>query len=303
MRFKKNLLKDLGEDEVIRQLTLSWKKKNKRVLYGIGHDCAVLNLSQSEGKLCLFKTDAVVEGIHFLKQEKPERVGWKALARCVSDIAAMGGLPTAALITLGAPLTTRLERVLGFYRGIEKCAKCYGINLVGGETTRASQFFLSIALLGEVKRKELVLRSGAESGDFIFVTGTLGGSRKGKHLDFVPRLQEAQWLVKHVKPSAMMDISDGLGKDLLRLCQMSDVDFEVEEEKLPITRGATKKQAWSEGEDFELLFTLKPKVAEKLQQHWPLQTRLTQIGVIKKKGAKKKKSKYLKTYGGFDHFQ
>ncbi|MEZ5405174.1 MAG: thiamine-phosphate kinase [Verrucomicrobiia bacterium] len=303
MEFKKNSLKDLGEDQVIRQLTLSWKKSNKRMLHGIGHDCAVLNLSQSQGKLCLFKTDAVVEGIHFLERGKdgePERVGWKALARCVSDIAAMGGLPTAALITLGAPPITKLERVLNFYKGIEKCARCYGIDLVGGETTRASQLFISVAMLGEVKRNQLVLRSGAKPGDFIFVTGTLGGSQKGKHLDFLPRLQEAQWLVKHVKPSAMMDISDGLGKDLPRLCQMSDVNFEVKEEKLPITRGATKKQAWSEGEDFELLFAMKPEVAKKLQQHWPFRTRLTLIGKITKKTSGKKK---VQIYGGFDHFQ
>lgn len=297
MKLKETSLKDLGEDEVIHRLTKTWPKKGKRLIHGVGHDCAVLSLLPN--LLQLFKADAVVENIHFLSKEKPERVGWKVMARNVSDVIAMGGLPTSALITLGAPATIKFKRVLGLYRGIEKCAKCYGIDLVGGETTLASQLFLSIALLGEVKREELVLRSGSKAGDFIFVTGTLGGSGKGKHLDFMPRLEEAQWLVKHAKPSAMMDISDGLAKDLPRLCRMSEVSFEVEEEKLPITPKATKKQAWSEGEDFELLFTMKPNMAKKIQQHWPFQTRLTQIGVITKKTSKKK----IKTYVGFDHFQ
>lgn len=289
-------LKDLGEDEVIRRLTKTWPKKNRRLLYGSGQDCAVLRLTPSK-QVQLFKTDSVVEGVHFTFREKPERVGWKALARCVSDVAAMGGVPTYALITLGAPVRTSFQRVLGFYQGIGKCAKAYQIDLVGGETTQASQLFLSIALLGEANEKEVVAREGACPGDVICVTGTLGGSHRGKHLDFKPRLKEARWLVSKIKPSAMMDLSDGLGKDLPRLCRESNVSFEVDETKLPLTRGATVKQAWSEGEDFELLFTVKPKAYEKLAKAWLFSTRLTTIGRIIKKKTQKK------FYGGFDHFQ
>ena len=289
-------LKNLGEDEVIRRLTQTWPSKNKRLLYGAGQDCAVLRLSHSK-HVQLFKTDSVVEEVHFTSQEKPERVGWKALARCVSDVAAMGGVPTCALITLGAPAHTSFQRVSGFYKGIEKCAKAYQIDLVGGETTRASQLFLSIALLGQANKKKIVTRKGACPGDVICVTGTLGGSRRGKHLDFKPRLAEGRWLVTKIKPSAMMDISDGLGKDLPRLCRESGVGFEVEEVKIPLTRGATVKQAWDEGEDFELLFTIKPKAYEKLLKLWPFSTRITAIGKIIKKKTQ------TKFYGGFDHFK
>ena len=251
----------------------------------------------AKGKVQLFKTDSVVEGVHFTIQEEPERVGWKALARCVSDVAAMGGVPTFALITLGAPSNTSFQRVSDFYKGIEKCAKTYQIDLVGGETTQASQLFLSIVLLGETHKKELVARDGAKPGHLICVTGTLGGSRRGKHLDFKPHLQEARWLVTQIKPSAMMDISDGLGKDLPRLCRESGVSFEVDDNKLPLTSGVTVKQAWEEGEDFELLFTIKPKDYEKMIKLWPFSTRVTAIGRIIKKKAQKK------FYGGFDHFK
>ena len=288
-------LQDLGEDEVIRRLTRSWPQKNKRLLFGVGQDCAVLKSVQ--GNVQLFKTDSVVESIHFSSQENPQRVGWKALARCVSDIAAMGGVPTAALVTLGAPGSALFRRVAGFYQGIQRCAKQFNIELVGGETTRASQLFLSIALLGEAKARQLVARKGAKPEDIICVTGTLGGSRKGKHLDFVPRLKEAQWLVKHAKPSAMMDISDGLGKDLPRLCRESGVDFAVDKARFPITPGATRQQAWNEGEDFQLLFTIKAVTYKKLEKAWPFSTKLTAIGKILRGKIRKK------TSAGFDHFQ
>lgn len=292
---KKLQLRDLGEDEVIWRLTQSWPKKSRRLLLGVGQDCAVVK--STKGKVQLFKTDSVLEGIHFTIKEVPERVGWKALARCISDIAAMGGQPTFALITLGAPANSLFQRVAGFYQGIQHCAKQFDIELVGGETTQASQLFLSIALLGEAKPCEIVTRKGAKPSDLICVTGTLGGSQKGKHLDFIPRLKEARWLAHHIKPSAMMDISDGLGKDLPRLCRESGVNFVVNETRLPITQGATRKQAWNEGEDFELLFTIKASAYKKLKKTWPFSTKLTAIGKIVRGKIRKKSD------AGFDHFQ
>jgi len=294
---KKIRLKDLGEDEMIRRLTKTWPKKSPRLLYGTGQDCAILRMPAKKGKVQLFKTDSVVESVHFTSQEKPERVGWKALARCVSDIAAMGGLPTFALITLGAPPATLFSRVSGIYKGVEACAKTYQIDLVGGETTQAAQLFLSIALLGEVNQKEIIARDGAKPEHLICVTGTLGGAHQGKHLDFKPRLKEARWLASKIKPSAMMDISDGLGKDLPRLCRESGVSFEVEDDQLPLTSGVTVKQAWEEGEDFELLFTIPIQAYRKIRKTWPFPTRVTTIGKITRKKLRSK------SYGGFDHFK
>ena len=238
------------------------------MLVGAGDDCAVIGRPR-DARWQLLKTDAVVEGIHFLATDNPQRVGWKALCRAISDIAAMGGVPAHALITLAAPSTTHVARVKALYTGLRKAARKYGVAIVGGETSCSpGPLFLSIALTGWVERKCCVLRSGGRPGDLLYVTGRLGGSLAGKHLDFRPRLDEARWLVSHFKPRAMMDLSDGLAADLPRLAAASRCGYVVEEGRLPLHRGCTRVQAMTDGEDFELLFALAPRSATALEAAW-----------------------------------
>src|SRR5438876_5100226 len=199
----------MNEFELIARLATSLAA-NKSVIAGAGHDCAVVDIGMAECFL-LLKTDAVVEGVHFTKDIKPERVGHKALARCLSDVAAMAGTPAHALVTLGLAREFEVEYVEGIYRGLNTLAARYGVAVVGGETTtNPDRIFLSVSLTGTVPKGQLVLRSGAKPGDAIFVTGQLGGSILGKHLDFEPRLEGARWLIEHFSVHAMMDLSDGL---------------------------------------------------------------------------------------------
>lgn len=293
-------LADLGEDGLLRLLTERWKGDSKKILAGVGDDCAVLRGGKKDYYL-LFKTDAVVEGVHFLPREKPELIGRKALARALSDLAAMGASPLAALITLGVAKHESLQRLQGIYAGLEKMAKKHGVSLVGGETTRAKELFLSVALLGECQGYAPVMRSGAKSGDIIAVTGTLGGTQSNRrHLLFEPRLAEGQWLAKNKFATAMMDLSDGLGADLPRLAKASAVSFRLEARSIPRSANGTLHAAINDGEDYELLFTVRPASVEKLKKKWPFRTPLHFIGEM---GPRRAKSGFpLGTYG-FDHFK
>jgi thiamine-monophosphate kinase len=247
--------------------------------------------------LLLFKTDAVVAGVHFTETALPERVGHKALGRCLSDIAAMAGTPTAALVTIGLPQTFEPEFVEAVYAGINALAQRHQVAIVGGETTASPErMFISVALLGWAGRGKCVLRSGAEAGDAIFVTGELGGSLAGKHLEFEPRLAEARWLAEHFAVHAMIDLSDGLAGDLRHMLRASRMGAELLSAAIPISRAArlaakegssTKPPlvaALTDGEDFELLFTLASKDAVPLLDAWKNQfpkLPLTCIGKVK----------------------
>jgi len=223
----------------------------------------------------------VVEGVHFTRETPPEKIGRKALARCLSDIAAMAGTPTAALVTIALPETFEPEFVAKIYDGLNALAEKYGVAVVGGETTtNPGRILISIALLGTVPRGKQVLRSGAKAGDAIFVTGELGGSLAEKHLDFEPRLAEARWLAKHFSIHAMIDLSDGLAGDLRHILKASVVGAEILKSAVPVSRQAkmrakqnpTAKPAFAaaltDGEDFELLFTVAGKDAVKLLDAW-----------------------------------
>ena len=256
---------------------------NDSVIVPSGDDCAVLDLGIRD-KYVLFKTDAVVEGIHFTKETPPEKIGQKALARCLSDIAAMGGQPTAALVTLALPRDFDSERIEGVYRGMNRLAAKHAVAMVGGETTtNPERVLISIAAVGTVERDKCVRRSTAKPGDAIFVTGDLGGSIHGKHLDFEPRLTEARWLVEHFDIRAMIDLSDGLASDLRHILDASGVGAELLSTAIPISRAARLAaragssarspllSALTDGEDFELLFTVPGKDAVALLDAWKLQ--------------------------------
>jgi thiamine-monophosphate kinase len=182
----------------------------------------VLDLGASEQ--VLFKTDAIVEGVHFTCETPPEKIGRKALARCLSDVAAMGGKPVSAVVTLALPTDFEVTRVEKIYEGLNQLAAEYGVAIVGGETTtNPERVLISIALLGTVSRGRALLRSGAKAGDAIFVTGQLGGSLRGRHLDFEPRLAEARWLAENFAIHSMIDVSDGLASDLRHVLKASRV--------------------------------------------------------------------------------
>lgn len=295
-------LEDVGEDAVIREITRSLSTgPDIRVGVGVGDDCAVVGAPRAR-VWTLLKTDAVVEGIHFTSETEPRRVGWKALCRTISDIAAMGGAPQHALITLAISPRAELRWVKELYRGLESAAKRFGARIVGGETSRSpGPAFISIALTGTVPRAHCILRSGGAPGDLLYVTGRLGGSFGGKHLDFLPRVPEAQFLAGQFRPSAMMDISDGLAADLPRLAKASGCAFSVELERIPCSRGATLQQALNDGEDFELLFAIPPSRARKLERAWARQFRkveLTRIGALL---PSTQRSTELHAHG-YDHF-
>ena len=284
----------MNEFELIARLTKSLPT-NETVLTGAGDDCAVLDFGLPE-KLILFKADAIVEGIHFTKETPPEKIGRKALARCLSDIAAMAGTPVAALVTIALPENFDAEFVAEIYDGLNSLAEKFGVAIVGGETTtNPERILISIALLGMVGRGKQILRSGAKVGDAIFVTGELGGSLARKHLDFEPRLAEANWLAEHFPVHAMIDLSDGLAGDLRHILNASRAGAELLKPAIPISRAAklaarnssSAKPAFAaalaDGEDFELLFTIAGKDAVKLLDAWKRQfpkLKLSCIGKI-----------------------
>jgi thiamine-monophosphate kinase len=293
-------LADLGEDRVVAALTHRLAL-GEDVRVGAGDDCAVIGKPRA-ARWQLLKTDVVVEGVHFLPDEDPRRVGWKALCRAISDIAAMGGVPAHALITLAAPSSTPVAKVAALYAGLRKAARKFGVSIVGGETSRSpGPLFVNVALTGWVERARCVRRSGGQPGDALYVTGRLGGSRAGKHLDFTPRLAEARWLVTHFKPHAMMDLSDGLAADLPRLALASHCGHEIHRDQLPRTPGRTIEQALTDGEDFELLFAMIPHATAQLEPAWRTQfpkLPLTRIGQLNQKS----EIRNQKFPRGHDHF-
>jgi thiamine-monophosphate kinase len=273
-------LRELGEDRLVAQLVARLRSPAD-VVVGPGDDCAVLRGAEA-GELLLLKSDCVVEGVHFVPEEKAGRVGWKAMMRTLSDFAAMSGLPRYALVTLIAPAEREARWMTQLYQGLQRAADRFEVAIVGGETSSTTgPLVLALSALGTVERERCVRRSGGEAEDILFVTGTLGGSRKSRHLNFVPRIEEARWLTEHFRIHAMMDLSDGLGADLPRLAHASGLSFQVYEEMLPRSPGCSIGQAISDGEDYELLFALSPDDAQTLPAKWRKRfprLRLTAIG-------------------------
>lgn len=293
-------LRDIGEDPLIERLL-------SHVPVGLGEagpgdDCAVADLGPILAELQLLKTDAIVSGIHFLPDAPAHQVGWKAIARVISDFAAMGGKPDRFLATIAVSDQTELTWLDGLYSGIGACLRQYDALLVGGETTRVpdgSATVISIAATGSVQRPHLTLRSGASPGNAILVTGKLGGSLEGKHLNFKPRLKESCWLVCNFKPSAMMDLSDGLAKDLPRLAAASGCGFRLNEAALPLTPGCTAAHALGDGEDYELLMAIDVAQVPALLEAWSnvfAELPLTVIGSLCEAG------QGSTLQGGWDHF-
>jgi thiamine-monophosphate kinase len=257
-------LSQVGEDALLASLLRGLPGSREL----IGDDCAVAEFRGAKNLLVL-KTDCVVERIHFRPATDPALVGWKAMMRPLSDFAAISGIPQFALITLIVPATKSTSWVEKVYRGLSRAAAKFDLAIVGGETSATrGPVAISVSVAGYVERNRSVSRSGAKRGDDLFVTGKLGGSLRGKHLRFVPRIEESRWLTKNFRVHAMMDLSDGLGADLPRLAKASKLGFKIDKNVLPLAAGAKIENAISDGEDYELLFAISPRDRARLQKSW-----------------------------------
>lgn len=259
------------------------------VTLGIGDDAAALRVAGD--RELLVATDMLMEGVHFtFPPATPQLAGRKGLAVNLSDIAAMAGRATTAFVSVALPVERGFEFAKDVHAGLLELADEYGIVLAGGDTNSwRGPLVVNVAVVGEPLGSRPVLRSGAKPGDWLFVTGTLGGSLAGRHLTFAPRLREVSRLVELVDLHAMLDISDGLAADLHHILKQSQVGAILDAERIPVSAAATQQatadrsafdRAISDGEDFELLFTVSPADGQRLESLWRDETPVTRIGQI-----------------------
>lgn len=292
-------MKTNNEDAIVAGLRASLRRGP--AVAGIGDDCAAVEAPR--GKLLLLKTDCVVEGRHFRLSDASSAVGWKAACRAVSDIAACGGEPVHALVTCVLREGQTGRWIGGLYRGIERAGREFGFHVIGGELARTGgPAMINVAMAGTVARREFIPRTGGRPGHPLYVTGLLGGSfGSGRHLRFRPRLREARWLAEHIRPTAMMDLSDGLAADLPRLAAASGTGFVVDPLAIPRRRGIPPHAAMCDGEDFELLFSVPAAKSARLEKDWKRRfpsLRLTCIGRLARSGT----VQGLGPARGYDHF-
>jgi len=245
-------------------------RRPKELIRSIGDDCAVLR-PQGGREDMLLTTDLLVEGVHFRRQTlSAAQTGYRALARALSDIAAMGGAPKWCLLSIALPDWTDSRWVRGFFAGALRLARSTRTTLVGGDLARASELACDVVLIGAAPRGKALRRDTARAGDRIYVSGELGGAALGlergtgrawkRHVRPEPRLGLGQFLLRRRLATACIDLSDGLSIDLHRLCRESGVRARLDK-PLPVFRGATLDQALHGGEDYELLFTTPPGAA------------------------------------------
>lgn len=334
-------LADIGEEVLIEHLMkeFSLPTSSEGLVVGVGDDAAVLDLGGP--MLTIITTDMLAEGTHYrLDLVTPYQLGWKSVASNISDIAAMGGLPTWTLISLGLKPDTDIGFVDEIYRGLVECAERFESKIIGGDTISVRQdSVIGICQMGKIEPNLIARRSGASPGDRILVTGWLGNSRAGlelllrfgmeeaaqlhgwlvsQHLTPIPRVLEARAAVATNAVRAMMDISDGLGADLPKLCKASGVGAVVYASKLPISSDLqsaaerlgmdTLELVVGGGEDFELLMAVRPRDVKKVIKAIKegTGTRVTEIGeftedktveIVMPDGSKRP------LWGGWEHFK
>jgi thiamine-monophosphate kinase len=328
---------DIGEFGLIERIrrTAGKNPKNSRILIGIGDDAALFKLSP--GMACAATTDTMVEGVHFdLRYTTFLDLGHKAMASNLSDIAAMGGKPLLALVSLSLPAKISVNDVDRLYDGMCSMAKKHRVVVAGGDIVKSRELSITLTLLGECDPKNTGLRSGARLGDAILVTGTLGASQAGldllnskskiknqksklvqKHLRPEPRVSEAKLLAGRFKLHGMIDISDGLASELHHLSQASRVGIVIDQGALPLDERASDiarilgrdplGYCLYGGEEYELLFTLPPREAIKardlVRKHGTpcaiigQAVKGSQVSIISRKGRKEKL-----TNRGYKHF-
>lgn len=244
----------LGEEKLVGAIRRWLGSASPGAPFGIGDDCAVLPAARGRQ---LITVDPVIYGRHFDNDVAPRAVGEKLLKRNLSDLAAMGGRPATAVLALTLDGRTSLAWLENFYRGLAACARRYRVAIVGGDIAQADGIVAaSLTLLGRPSGRRIVMRTGARAGDALYVTGLLGGSlRSGHHFKFTPRLDEGAWLANRTEVRAMMDISDGLAKDLHALTPRG-TKAALTATALPIRPGSDVRAALTDGEDYELLFAV-----------------------------------------------
>ncbi|MGH9743976.1 MAG: thiamine-phosphate kinase [Candidatus Acidiferrum sp.] len=304
-------LRPLVEASILEQIErrcVGNRGHNSRVLLGIGDDAALLKPAKSYA--LILTCDWFLEGTHFLRDKHPaDAVGWKCLARALSDVAAMGGEPVCFLLSMALPATHTGLWLDQFLRGLRRAAERFGCPLVGGDTTRNRSILLNVSVMGKVRPDAALRRSTARSGDILFTSGRLGeaerglkvlrGSRHGfdkrdpalrKHLYPEPRLALGRWLAESRLATSMMDISDGLSTDLPRLCAASGVGAQIQAGSIPSVRLRKNEQKHSDtpltlalhgGDGYELLFTVSGKNLRRIPRSFR-GVSLTPIGKITK---------------------
>ena len=286
-----------SEDDLIAQLRklVEAHPANRRLLNRIGDDAALWQPSRSHRSV--ITTDALVENRHFRRDTMSLRdIGWRAMAANLSDLAASGARPVLATVAVGVPETLSPEDLAELYRGMLAVATPHGCAIAGGDTTRSSELLVSITAIGEVRPSNVKGRAGARPGDVLAVTGALGASRAGLHLadnpnmispepaqealsahrNPEPRVSEGLWLAASANVHAMMDVSDGLSTDLVRLCAASQCAAVLEE--VPVARSARdmalalgedpQAYALAGGEDFELLCAVNARAFRHLSERF-----------------------------------
>jgi thiamine-monophosphate kinase len=277
---------------------VDWLEKNlptsKRIKIALGDDAAVIAASSADA---VVTTDMITDGVDFhLEQFDPQLVGRKALAVNLSDLAAMAALPVAAFVSLvlprqGTKKLSALELAIELYLGMAPLAQRHGITIAGGDTnTWDGPLAISVTAIGETTTRGPLTRSGAKVGDQILVTGTLGGSILGKHLEFDPRVADALLLHERYTLHAGMDISDGLALDASRLAKASGCGILLDLTLIPISDAAREvskldgaapvQYALSDGEDFELLLVVPPDAAREILSEQPLSIPITRVGEV-----------------------
>ncbi|MFH1321169.1 MAG: thiamine-phosphate kinase [Bacteroidota bacterium] len=300
---KRTELSELGEFGLIDHLTKNIKLKNPGSVKGVGDDAAVINCKNT---LTIVTTDMLVEGIHFDLTYTPLRhLGYKSVVVNISDIYAMNAQPKQITVSIAISNRFSLEAVEEFYSGIYMACEKYKVDVVGGDTTSSvSGMVISITAIGEASKNEIVYRSTAKKGDLIFVTGDLGGAYMGLQIlerekavfaedpDMQPDLEGHDYIIErqlkpegrpdiikllkdlNIKPTSMIDISDGLSSELLHICKSSGVGCNLYEDKIPIDPATVNMAhefsldptvcALSGGEDYELLFTVRQPDYDKI---------------------------------------
>ena len=294
-----------GEARLITAIRRWLGAASPRAPFGIGDDCAVLPAARGPQ---LITVDPVIFGRHFDAAVPPRAVGAKLLKRNLSDLAAMGGCPSAAVLALTLDPHTSLAWLEQFYRGLAACARRYRVPIVGGDIAQADGVLAaSLTLLGAAAGPRIVTRTGARIGDSIYVTGVLGRSlASGHHFAFHPRLTEGAWLAGRPEVRAMMDVSDGLAKDLGALTPPHTKPA-LEPDALPLRRGADLRAALTDGEDYELVFALAAHTdavafARAWHRRFP-RTRLTNIGHFARSNALSLSAVRLEDFSGYEHLR
>jgi thiamine-monophosphate kinase len=304
-----------GEQGLIAGIRRWLGRASPRSPFGLGDDCAVIPPTRNRQ---LVTTDPVIHGRHFDRSVPPRAVGAKLLKRNLSDIAAMGGKPVAAVISLALAPETSLAWLRGFYRGLAACALHYRVKIVGGDITEGPAGFIGafLTLHGESAGDRVVTRTGARAGDRIYVTGRLGGSLLGHHHRFTPRLPEGVWLARRREVRAMMDVSDGLAKDLASLtpgglvpalCAGAIPLSAAARRSSRITHRPALHHALCDGEDYELLVVVRARADRvRFERDWRKKfprVALSHIGNFVRRGRLPATALQLADYRGYEHLR